>query len=164
MDVLGVAVTGVLTLAGVFLGHWLSAHRSEQEREAAARERWRELAFSVLGPLGTWLTDAHPDRLGINADREASSDVFAELRGRCNGMREQLATLAVGLPTDRGRDLAGRLEVAIFNSLVSSQWFVHDLLNHRDTTEPREKAKSEHDTAIETREALAEEVRSLALK
>jgi hypothetical protein len=54
------------------------------------------------------------------------------------------------------------LEVAVFNSLVSAEWFVRDLLTHRVSEEQREKANAEHAEAAETREALAGEVRSLS--
>jgi len=77
-------------------------------------------------------------------------------------MREHLATLAVGLPTERGRELAEKLEVAIFNSLMSAQWFVRDLLTHHPTEGQRERAKMDFEKAIEIRNDLAQEVRSLS--
>ena len=55
--IFGVAATLAGTLLGALVNHWLSVGRMRREREAGVRERWREQAFSVLGPLGTWLTD-----------------------------------------------------------------------------------------------------------
>jgi hypothetical protein len=125
---------GVLaTLAGAVFNHWLSVDRVKREREAPVRERWREQAFSVLGPLGTWLTDADPQGLGIIANKETNPEVFANLRRRCDEMREELAVLSVGFPSDRGRDLAGNLEVAIFNSLASAPH--RALTNAQDNSE-----------------------------
>jgi hypothetical protein len=168
MDAWGIAVFGVAaTLAGAVLNHWLSVGRMKREREAAVRERWREQALTVLGPVGRWLTDADPDRLGINASEEGSPAVFEALERRSDEMRDQIATLAVGFPTERGRDLAGELDVAIFNSLISAGWFVRDVLthsmeSHSSAVNQQERAKAEHAKAVETRNALAEEVRSLS--
>jgi hypothetical protein len=108
MEAWGIALVSVgATLAGAVLNHWLSIDRVKRERKAAAQERLREQSFSVLGRLRRWLTEANPDSLGINANKETSPEVFANLHRRCDEIRDELGVLSVGLPSERGRDLAG---------------------------------------------------------
>jgi hypothetical protein len=47
-------------------------------------------------------------------------------------------------------------------SLVSTEWFVCELLAHRSSEDQWEKANLDNDKSVEIRDALAEEVRSLS--
>jgi hypothetical protein len=143
------ALGGVILGAG--LGYWFQRALTKE----ATKERWQRQAADALADLEILLTDAHPDRVAINLDREAVVEQIAELKERGTLVRREVAVLAAGHPDPDIRAVAKMMQVGIFNTLSSVGWLVSDMLQSRDFQQARQDAVVRHD--LVTR--LAEQIR-----
>lgn len=152
------AVGGVIGIGGTLgatgLSHWFHG------RDQTARERteWVKRGAAILGPLHSLLVDADPQRVSINA-RPESLEMFRRLQERWEGtLRDELATFATAHPAEEIRVRANVLSVAVANSLITTGWLLHDMLNRHDLQE-LQRARDEHALAEEQRAALATVIR-----
>jgi succinate dehydrogenase/fumarate reductase flavoprotein subunit len=134
-----VAALGGQAIAGLFQG------RNQERIEARQR---RDRAAEVFAEVRAFLTDASPDRLGINASPERSPEVLTELGERRERIRIPLLTLAGSHPSPHVRRLAQQLEVEMANMLHMAGWFVSDLLRNRDSRTARDQANQHHTEAL----------------
>jgi hypothetical protein len=106
-------VEALAALGGVVLGAVLTYFSDRRQQDRAARERWAERASETLADVEMLLTAAHPPRaaLGLGAH-----GVFL-LREQSDTVRRAVAVLAAGHPDGVVRELAGRLEAALYNTL-----------------------------------------------
>lgn len=136
----GVVIGGVITLIGIPLQHRY-ARRERQAEAAAAR---RERAAAILGRVRTFLTDAAPERIGINVNAERTPQEIDELSARLSVLRDELSMFAGADEDDRVMAQTADLEVALFNTLHWVRWHAGDLLRHRDAIESLSTAQWWH--------------------
>jgi hypothetical protein len=144
----------IAALGGGAVGAWLQGRRQDRTE----RTQRREQAAEVLAEARAFLTDASPDRLGINASQERSPQVLQELGERRERIRVPLLTLAGSHPSPTVRDLARRLEVEMANTLHMAGWFVSDLLRNRDMESARETANQHHTEALRLLDRLLDAI------
>jgi hypothetical protein len=150
-----VGITAASTLAAGFLGGWLQGRNQER----ADRRQQRERAAAVLAEVRALLTDANPERLGINANEEIFTQMFTDLNDRFQQIRIPLLTVGIGHPSEEVRGLAVALETALSNSLVSANRFVRFLLGMR-STEFQETATRDYEEARRLVGQLGEAIRT----
>jgi hypothetical protein len=114
------AAIGGEAVSGVFQGR--------NQARAEARQRV-ERGAAVLTEVQVLLTDANPEPFGIGARRETHVDTLAERGNRWQPIRITLLTLANAHPAGLIRELALQVETAVSNSLVSTTWFVHNVMD-----------------------------------
>jgi hypothetical protein len=144
-----VAALGGQAIAGLIQG------RNQEHVEARQR---RHQAAEILAEARAFLTDASPDRLGINANPERSPEVLRELGDRRERIRIPLLTLAGSHPSPTVRDLAQRLELEMAGTLHMAGWFVSDLLRNRDVESARETANQHHAEALRLLDRLLDAI------
>lgn len=77
----------------------------------------RARTAQVLGRARVFLTDADPDRLGINVNAEATPKLIEALEARLNVLRDEVSVFAAEADDDHLTTRAAELEVALFNAL-----------------------------------------------
>jgi hypothetical protein len=146
------------------LGGWLT-NRYAVARDRARREeeRVREGA-AVVAPVSLVLSDAHPDRLGVNLDRADPLGRLKELRARWESLRAPLAAFSLAQEAE-AREAGRKLEVAVGNALTGAGWLVRDLAGQTagDLTETRGRALKEWEDARAHAERLMALVRGEVL-
>jgi hypothetical protein len=138
--VTGAIIGGLITL---FTTRQQNQHARE-ERETAAQAARRARAAEILGRVRTFLTDAHPERIGFNVNPETTPKVLEALKVRLNTLRDELSIFAAGADDDRVLNRAAELEVSLFNTVHSVSWHASDLLSHRDLEPTYSQAMREH--------------------
>jgi hypothetical protein len=136
----GPIIGGVITLIGTVLQN-RHARRERQAEAAAAR---RERAAAILGRVRTFLTDANPERIGINVNAERTPQELEELSARLGALRDELSMFAGADEDDRVMAQTAELEVALFNTLYWVRWHASDLLRHRDPLDSLRTAQHWH--------------------
>jgi hypothetical protein len=124
----GAIVGGVITLVGTVLQN----RHATGERKAQAATARRERAAAVLGQVRTFLTDADPERIGINVNAERTPQELDALTVRLSALRDELSMFAGADEDDRVMKHAADLEIALFNTVHWVKWHVSDLLRNRD--------------------------------
>ena len=136
----GAIVGGVITLIGIVLQNRY-AHRERQAEAAAAR---RERAAAILGRVRTFLTDADPERIGINVNAERTPQELEEFSVRLGVLRDELSMFAGADEDARVMARTANLEVALFNTLHWVRWHASDLLRNRDAIDSLKTAQFWH--------------------
>jgi hypothetical protein len=139
-DWASIAQTVASALGGGTVGAWLNGVRQDR----ADRDRRRDQAAEILAEARALLTDANPDRLGMNANPATFEQTFTDLGDRWQRTRVPLLTIGAGHPSERVRYYARQLEVAIAGTLTMSRWHVRDLLENRDARDARNTANQHH--------------------
>ncbi|MBA3737497.1 MAG: hypothetical protein H0W97_02920 [Actinobacteria bacterium] len=147
-------------LGGVALGAGLTYWIQRSLATAAIQARWAERAADALADLEILLTDAHPDRVAFNMDRETIAGDVASLRDRGTLVRREVAVLAVGHPDATIRTDAKALQVGIFNALGSLGGFMRDMVQHADTDDSRVEALKDHGSVRELAEKITDHLHS----
>jgi hypothetical protein len=124
----GAIIGGVITLIGTVLQN----RHATGERKAEAATARRERAAAVLGRVRTFLTDANPERVGINVNAERTPQELDALSVRLSALRDELSMFAGADEDDRVMAWTAELEIALFNTLHSVRWHAGDLLRNRD--------------------------------
>jgi hypothetical protein len=157
--------TAVLTLTGVVIGALIALvtnerqlRHSKEEREANEITALREKGAAIIGPLLGLLSDADPDRMAINAGPQ-TPELMRQYLERWNGLRDQLSIYGALHPAHGVSVLTTRLVAAGWNSLTSTGWLVRDVPTSF-TLEQREKAKEDHELALEVAHQLRKTMRS----
>jgi hypothetical protein len=145
--------------AGVFLGAGVTAFLGERARREEQRREQQRADAAVIGPVMAFLTDAEPDRLGMNvrSDMAEQQKVMLPLAERVNGIYGSLLVLSAGHPDERVSDLARKLAVAARNAFGSASFLVSDLVRHSGV-EMRDQAKADHETARKLADELVAEI------
>ena len=111
----------------------------------------------VLAEVRTLLNDANPDRIGINASKERSPALLADLRERHDRLRVPLLTTLGSGPSPEVRHLGVLLEMALNNAIAADESFVRELLDGtRDVLPVRQEALEHHTTAMRVHDRLQE--------
>jgi hypothetical protein len=141
------AVTAAITAAAALGGQAIAGLLQGRNQERVEDRQRRDRAAEVLAEVRAFLTDASPDRIGINASQERSPEVLRELGERRERIRIPLFTLA-GHPSPHVRRLAQQLEVEVANMLHMAGFFVSDLLRSTAPGTTREQANQHHTAAL----------------
>ncbi|MGH9891465.1 MAG: hypothetical protein ACREA0_05675 [bacterium] len=119
--------------------------RHKQERDARREERLaadiaevRREGAAAFARAGSWLVDAHPDRLGFNLDRERWQETVVDLQNRLQALQEPLGVLAIRLPSRAGRDIASDFGVALSRVLNYDAWLLQLMVQYESYTDWRE--------------------------
>jgi hypothetical protein len=164
MDTTVVATAAIGAIAGLGggLGGAMIAARHQQLTE---RSRQRERAAEVFGAMGPLLTELHPGRIYMNLPPDPQpgqpdpiTETLKTLDHRSRTVREQLSTLAAWWPTSEGSDLAQRLQVALFNTVIWDRHLVRAARN-RDPGRTLRQALTEWNEAQSAADALRAEIR-----
>jgi hypothetical protein len=139
----GAVIGGVITLIGIVLQN----RHARGGRQAEAATARRERAAAILGRVRTFLTDATPERIGINVNAERTPQEIDELSARLSVLRDELSMFATADEDDRVTARTAELEVALFNTLHWVRCHASDLLRHRDSLESLRTAQHWHVTA-----------------
>lgn len=142
------AVTAGITAAAALGGQAIAGLFQGRNQERAEARQRRDRAAGILAEARAFLTDASPDRLGINASPERSPETLRELGERRDRIRIPLLTLAGSHPSPHIRRLVQQLEVEMANMLHMAGWFVSDLLRGRDSETARNQANEHHTAAL----------------
>jgi hypothetical protein len=149
------SIGAAAAIGGGAVAAWVQG-RQQRRME---RDRRRERAAEILAEVQALLTDANPDRLGINANEATFERTFTAFHERWQKIRIPLLTLAANHQSKRVRDLARRLEVATANALTQAQWLVRDVLSRRDLSDTRDTANQDHAAASKLLDELLEAIR-----
>jgi hypothetical protein len=87
------------------------------------------------------------------------TETLRTLHERAHEVRQQLSALTAWWPTSEGSDLAQRLQVALFSTVIWDTHLVRDARTNVNTTQAHEHARSEWNKAQSTADALRAEVR-----
>jgi hypothetical protein len=142
------AVTAGITAAAALGGQAIAGLFQGRNQERAEARQRRDRAAGILAEARAFLTDASPDRLGINASPERSPEALRELGERRDRIRIPLLTLAGSHLSPHIRRLAQQLEVEMANMLHMAGWFVSDLLRGRHSETARNQANEHHTAAL----------------
>jgi hypothetical protein len=143
------------------------AERREEDRKERERDRLvaemavlRSEGAMTVARAQTFLTEAHPDRLALNLDRENWQNQAKRLTEQWEALRDPIGVLAVRLPSEDGRDLADAFSVALHNVWHRGTWLLSMLAKHQDVQEWVDDSKEWWEKANELgnklREALHE--------
>ena len=136
----GAIVGGVITLIGTVLQN----RHATGERQAEAAKARRERAAAVLGRVRTFLSDATPERVGINVNAERTPQELEALSVRLSALRDELSMFAGADEDDRVMARTAELEVALLNTLHWVSWHASDLLRNRDALDSLSAAQWWH--------------------
>jgi hypothetical protein len=141
---------GLLGVAGTLAATLLQQrHGTSERRERERQEVLARLAVAA-GRLRSLLSDADPDRVGINVG-EHSRDLLREFDARWQPLRDDLFALGVLLGARESDEIVARLVTATGNLLNRDGWLVNDLLTHRASMqEAISEAREEHVLATTT--------------
>jgi hypothetical protein len=113
-------------------------------RQAEAATARRERAAAVLGRVRTFLSDATPERLGINVNAGGTPQELEALTVRLSVLRDELSMFAGADEDDRVMARTAELEVALLNALNWVGWHASDLLRSRDALDSLSAAQWWH--------------------
>jgi len=142
-------------IAGGSVGAWLQG-RHEQHMK---RDRRRERAAEVVGPIHLLLIDSNWQRLGLNTRPETFEPTFTQLWDRWDHHSSPLLVLSTGHPSRHVRELAEALTGATSQTLTSTTWYVHGLLGHAaDIERSRRRAEEDYQKARKLLTELCEAI------
>jgi hypothetical protein len=152
-----------IAVAGTLLSSWLQDRRAQSRATAEARTQRVRASADVVAGIEILLSDADPDRLAINVDRDAPLAAYVPLeRDWLRNLRPALATFALADESPDVRTLGRQLETAIHNSFGSTRWLLRDLTNPMgggDLVASRTTAVEKHAEARQLSERLMSAVR-----
>ena len=159
-----VAVTlgaSLIAVLGTLLGGLVQERRADNRARQAARSDRIARGMDVLARIQILLSDADPDRLGINVNREEPFGTLTPLSNDWHkSYRPALATFALADDSSEVRELGERLGVAVTNSLVATGWFLRDLTHPTPGGgDTRVRAVEDHTQARELAKQLEREIR-----
>ena len=152
-----------IAVAGTLLSSWLQDRRAQSRATAEARTQRVRASADVVAGIEILLSDADPDRLAINVDRDPPLAAYVPLeRDWLRNLRPALATFALADESPDVRTLGRQLETAIHNSFGSTRWLLRDLTNPMgggDLVASRTTAVEKHAEARQLSERLMSAVR-----
>jgi hypothetical protein len=127
------------------------------QRRAAERTSRQQQAAQVLGPVLVLLVELNPQRWMFTMGPKASERAAGFNWLWENKVREQLLAIHASFPEERQRKLALDLDVALYNSIVSSTQF--GITSGSDTAFTLEVAKADWEKASRLADRLAAVIR-----
>jgi hypothetical protein len=130
------AITGWFTLGAalgaVLLTSLLTWVGEDRRRRAADMAQWRDKGADVLGEVREFMLDVHPHRVTFNINFDTAQETIDRLTARWDELRSPMSRLAVGHPAARARELAAKISVGAYNTLIATRWAVVNHVRHAD--------------------------------
>jgi hypothetical protein len=162
------AIGAIAAISGGVVGAWLQG-RHQQRTE---RDRRRERSGEILAEITALLDDADPGSLELDASPDSYNKTLVRLSERRSTIRLRLLTLAASHPSRDVRDLAGRLDRALLESLGTTGLYLDDLVGRgiqpslddvifgrvKEAAEAERDAKQDYDEALRLLAQLVEAI------
>lgn len=124
--------TTAIAVAGTLLGGWLQDRRAQSRNEAEARSQRVREGADLIARIEVLLSDANPDRIGANVDRDSPMSTLAGLQADwLNNLRPTLASFALADESAGVRTVGRGLEAAIHRTIQFTAIWVRELTDPR---------------------------------